>query len=133
QRVDGRLRMHNHFYPARRKIEQPAGLDYFKSLVHQSGRVYGDALAYLLGRMVQRLLYSDFFEFGSRRVQKWTVTRGKLYALYFIDSSSAHALVHGVVFAVDREQRFAMHARFRGDEFAGGDQAFLVGQPNLFS
>ena len=48
----------------------------------------------------------------------------------FFHPSAAQALVDGIVFAVDRQQRFALAAGFGGDQFARRDQAFLVGQPN---
>ena len=47
---------------------------------------------------------------------------------HFFHPAAAQALVDGVVLAVDGQQRLALAARFGGDQFSGGDQAFLVGQ-----
>ena len=38
-----------------------------------------------------------------------------------------------VMFAVNREQRFALAARLGGDQFSRGDQAFLVSKSNDFA
>ena len=46
---------------------------------------------------------------------------------------AAHALMDGVMFAVDGEQRLALLAGLGGDQFAGGDQAFLVGKAESLS
>ncbi len=45
-----------------------------------------------------------------------------------VAAPAAHALVDGVVLAVDGQQRLALAARFGGDQIARGDQALLVGQ-----
>ena len=66
---------------------------------------------------------SDFGVFKKR-----SAGRGEPDALDLFHPSAAQALVDGVVFAVDGQQRLALAARFGGDQFSGGDQAFFVGQ-----
>src|SRR6185312_5086347 len=55
------------------------------------------------------------------------------YTLHFMHPAAAHALVDGVVLAINREQRLALLAGFTGDQLSGRYHAFLVGEANFFS
>ena len=61
-------------------------------------------------------------------MKKWTTGGGQPDAMDLVATPATHALVDGVVLAVDRQERLALAARFGGDEIAGGDQALLVGE-----
>src|SRR5207248_11444645 len=121
-----RLRMHNHLNPVRRQIEQTAGLDYFKTLVHQSRGIDGDAPAHLPCGMIESLLHRDGAELRLGYVQKWAAGCGKPYRRYFIERASPHALMNSVVLAVYGEKWLSLTSRFSRDQFAGGNEAFFV-------
>ena len=72
-------------------------------------------------------------KFLARSVQEWAARGGQPYPLDLIHPSAAQALVYRVVLAVDRQQRLALAPRLGGNQFAGGHQAFLVGQPDLLA
>ena len=120
--------MNQHADLVGRHIEETARFDHLEAFVHQGCRIDGDALAHLPGGMIERLLHGNVGEVAARRVEKRTAGGGQPDALDFVAAAAAHALVNGVVLAVDGQQRLALAAGFGGDEIAGGDQAFLVGQ-----
>ena len=68
-----------------------------------------------------------------RGVQEWPARGGQPDALDFLHAAAAQALVHRIVLTVDWQERFALAARFRGDQLAGGHQAFFIGQPDGLS
>src|SRR5438445_10744923 len=103
--------MNDDLHALRRHVEQAARLDHFESLVHQSGRVDRDALAHLPRRMVQRLFDRNFFEVGFWRIEKRPAAGGKPNAFDLIDATAAHALMDGVVLAIDRQEWLALPAR----------------------
>src|SRR5579859_5215565 len=76
--------------------------------------------------MIERLLDRDLLEFRLWRIEKRAAAGREPDALDFADPSATHALVHGVVLAIDGKQRLALAARLGGDQFTRGDQAFLV-------
>ena len=117
----------------RRQVEQTASLNDLKSLVHQGGRVNGDALAHLPRGMVQRLLDRDVGKIRLWRVKERSAGSGQPDALDFFHPAATQALVDGIVLAVDGQQRLALAAGLGGDQFSGGDQAFLVGQADCFA
>src|SRR5271157_4711346 len=114
--MDCALRMHQYADLAGRHVEQPAGLDDFETLVHESRGIDGDALAHLPCRMIESLLDGDVAEIFQRSIQERTAQGGKPDPLYLVAASAAHALVNGIVLAVNRQQRLALPAGFGGDQ-----------------
>lgn len=49
------------------------------------------------------------------------------------DAAAAETLVDGIVLAIDGQERLALAAGFGGDEFAGHNQTFLIGQADGFA
>src|SRR5215471_10614710 len=66
-------------------------------------------------------------------MQKRSTGGGEPDALDFFHASAAHALMHGVVLAIDGQQRFVLSAGFGGNEFTRGDKTFFVGQADGFA
>ena len=125
--------MHHHLHPAGRQVEQTASLDDLESLVHQGGGVDGDALPHFPRGMVQGLGHRDRRKLRLGCVKKWSAGGGQPDAFDLFHPSAAQALVDRIVLAVDGQKRFALAARFGGDQFSGRHQAFLVGQPDRLS
>jgi hypothetical protein len=65
--------------------------------------------------MIQRLLDGDIGELRFWGIQKWPAGRGEPDAADLVHAASAKALVDGVVFAVDGEERLAVASGFGGD------------------
>src|SRR3954465_7885799 len=80
--------------------------------------------------MVESLGDSDGSEVFGGSLKKRAARGSEPHGADFRDPSAAHALVNGVVLAVDRQQWLALLARFRGDELASGDQTFFIRQAN---
>ncbi len=59
-------------------------------------------------------------------MQKWATGGGQPDPLNFFHASATQALMDGVVFTVDGQQRLALAAGFGGDQFSGGNQALFV-------
>ncbi len=118
---------------SRPHAEEPVRFDDFEAFVHQGGGIDGDALAHLPIWMRQGLFWCDARKFRERQFAKRATRGGEDQAADFGGFPAAQALVNGVVFAVDRQQRdFA--ALYGGhDHFAGGDQNFFVGQRDVFA
>src|SRR5258708_31468422 len=83
--------------------------------------------------MVQRLLDRDGCELRTGFVEKWSARRSEPYTVDFFHASAAHALVDGIVFAVDGQQRLALLAGLGGDQLAGANQTFFIGQTENLS
>ena len=47
--------------------------------------------------------------------------------------AAAHALVNGIVFAINRQQRLLLPPRFGSEQLSGGNQTLLVRQPDGFA
>ena len=78
-------------------------------------------------------MYGDGREFGFGSVQERAARGGEPDAFDFVHAAAAEALVDGVMFAVDRKQGLASFASGGGDEFAGGNQTFFVGEADGLS
>ena len=83
--------------------------------------------------MFQRLLNGDLGELRQRQRPKWPTRSRQPDAPYFIPSAAAHALVNGVVFGVNGQQRNIPQPRFAGKDLARGDHRFLVREANRLS
>src|SRR5277367_6364053 len=131
--MNGGLRMDHHVNFVEAHAEEPLGFDDFEAFVHHGGGINGDALAHLPIWMRQGLFWCDLGKFGQRQFAKWTARRGEDQAADFGAFPAAQALVDGVVFAVDGQQRDP--AAFYGghDDFAGGDQDFFIGQRDVLA
>ena len=70
----------------------------------------------------------DVVEVGERRVAEGATGGGEPDLLDLGGGASAHGLVDGVVLGVDGEQGYVVLLRGGDDEFAGGDEALLVGE-----
>src|SRR5580704_3596709 len=126
--MDRRLWMHNDFHLPRWYVEQATCLDDLETFIHQGGRVDGDPFPHLPGGVVQRLLYGNRKEFGFWCLQERSAGGGEPDPLNLIHAAPTEALVDGVMFAVDRKERFPGLARSRCDQFAGGNQTLLIGE-----
>ena len=111
-----------------RQVEEAAGFDDLEALVHHGGGVDGDALAHDPGGVLEGLGGGDVVEVGERGVAEGAAGGGEPYLLDFGGFAAAHALVDGVVLGVDGEEGDVVLAGGVEDEFAGGDEAFLVGE-----
>jgi hypothetical protein len=109
-------------------VEQPAGFNDFEALVHQRGGIDSDTASHFPGGMIERLLDSDGVKIGFGRVQERTAGGGEPDGGDLVHASAAQALVDGIVLGIDREERLALLAGFGGDEFAGGNETFFVGE-----
>src|SRR5262249_5535611 len=65
--------------------------------------------------------------------EKRSATGREPYTLDFAETSAAHALVHSVVFAIDRQQWLVLLASFSRDQLSRRDQAFFVRQAYCFA
>src|SRR5262245_11273954 len=83
--------------------------------------------------MIQRLLNRDGCELRARSIAKGSTRSCKPYAFDFFHPAATHALMNGVVLAVDGKKRDVSLARFGGDEFSGGDQTFFVRKAERFA
>ena len=54
-------------------------------------------------------------------------------ALDLFHPPAPHALMHGIVLAVDRQQRNSAFLRFGGDQLTGRNQTFFVSEPESLS
>src|SRR6516225_7336882 len=124
--MNGRLRMDDYIHFRRGHVKKSACLDDLEPLVHQCGGIDSDALAHLPRGMIQRLLYRDGCKFRRWSIAEWPAGSRKPNAGDFVHTSTAHALVHRVVLAVDGEKRDIALPRFGGDQFSRCDEAFLV-------
>src|SRR5438270_2483741 len=80
--------------------------------------------------MIQGLFHRDIAEVGLWRVQERTTGSRETHGCDFLQAASAHALVDGVMLAVDGKQRLALPASLAGDQFSGCNQTFFIGKPN---
>src|SRR6185437_577144 len=83
--------------------------------------------------MIQRLLYCDLVEFARRSMQERTAGSRKPDAIYFMKFAAAHALVHRIMLAIDRQQGLALALRFGGDQLSSYYQTFLIRESNFFA
>src|SRR5213075_2343044 len=98
--MDRGLRMYDHADLRGRQVEQSAGLDDLETLVHQRGRINGDAVAHFPCGMVQRLGNSDIGELGYRSIQERATGSSEPDAADLIHAAAAEALVDGIVLAI---------------------------------
>ena len=75
----------------------------------------------------------DVVEVGEGCVAEGATGGGEPDLLDFGGGSSAHALVDGVVLGVDGEEGDVVFFCGGDDEFAGGDEALLVGEADGFA
>src|SRR5436305_15335732 len=80
--------------------------------------------------MIQRLLNRDAVELRFWRVQEWTTRRGQPHGGDFLETSATHALMYGVMLAVDGKQRLALPASLAGNQLSSRHQTFFVSKPN---
>src|SRR5258708_28845390 len=106
--------MYDHRNLLGRQIEQATGFDDLESLIHQGGRVNGDAVAHFPGGMVQRLSHRNIGKVGFRSIQEWPAGSREPDAADFLHPASAKTLVDCVMLAVDREQSLPLAAGLRG-------------------
>src|SRR5258708_5006002 len=124
--MDCGLRMYDHAHLRGRQVEQSAGLDDLETLVHQRGRINGDAVAHFPCGMVQRLGNSNIGKFGYRSIQKRSARSSEPDTADFIRPATAQTLMDGIMLAINWKQRLALAAGFGGDELSGGHEAFFV-------
>src|SRR6185312_9556621 len=92
-----------------------------------------DAATHDPGGMLQGLLGSNGRELIERQVAEWATGSGQPNCLHLRVGAHAQALVDGVVFAVDREDRHIQATRGLGENFTRGYYALLIGQPHGLS
>ena len=113
--------------------EKPARLDDFETLVDHGGGIDGDAVAHLPVGMGEGLFGSDGGEIFQGRFAEGAAGGGEDEAADLLGRAAAEALVNGVVLAI-HGQEFAAGFVGRGhDQFAGGDEDFLVGKGDLLA
>jgi len=83
--------------------------------------------------VVEGLLDRDGGKFGLGSAQERASGGRKPDAFDLVHATAAKALVDRIVLAVDGQQGLGLTAGFGGDELAGDDQAFLIGQSHRFA
>src|SRR5205085_7550328 len=97
------------------QVEETAGLDYLEPFVHQSSGVNRDSFAHFPGRMIERLRDGNRRKFRFGSFQKRTPRSSQPDSRYFSHLSAAQALMDGVMFTVNRQQRLILSPRLGGD------------------
>ena len=116
-----------------RQVEEAAGFDDLEALVHHGGGVDGDALAHDPGGMFERLCGVMWSKSASGVLRKGPPEAVSQICLTSAGVPPRMALVDGVVLGVDGEQGYVVFLRGGDDEFAGGDEALLVGEADGFA
>ena len=80
----------------------------------------------------ERLFDGDGGEFRGRSVQEGAAGRGQPDALDFFHASAAQALVDGVVFAVDGQQRLALRRASAVISSPAATRHSLFARPTVF-
>ena len=133
ERVDGGLGVDGDLDLRGREVEEAAGFDDLEALVHHGGGVDGDALSHDPGGVLECLGGGDVFEVGGGGIAEGATGGGEPDLLDLGRGATAHALVNGVVLGVDGEEGDVVLFCCGDDEFAGGDETFLVGEADGFS
>src|SRR5215472_13890124 len=109
-------------------VEETTGFNDFEALVEHGGGVDGDAAAHDPGGVLESLLRRDGGELFEGRVAEGAAGCGEPDELDFVVPADAHALMHGVVLAVDWDDWNVAIAGGGSEDFAGSDHALLVGE-----
>ncbi len=137
-RMNNALRMKYNLYVTGPDVEQKAGFDQFKPLVHHGGRINRDLSTHHPVRVGNRLLWSNFVKFV-QRLDSERSTRTSQQDPPDLPAANAnpvpgwHALKDSVMFAVDRQQFALAFSNFLHQNLPGHHQCFLVGQQNPFT
>src|SRR5271165_4721701 len=126
--MNGRLGMHCDPNLGWGDVKEPAGFDNLQSFVEHGSRVDGDAAPHDPGRMLQGLFGGDVLELIKGCLAEGTTGGREPDGFHFIVSAYAHALVDGVMFAIDGKDGDLALTGGGGQDFAGGYHAFLVGE-----
>jgi len=131
--VDRGLRVDGDFDLRGLEVEEAAGFDDFEALVEHGGGVDGDAAAHDPGGVLEGFFYGDGGEFGEGFGAEGAARGGEPDLADFAGRAAAHALMDGVVFGVDGEERDVLAFGFGDDDFAGSYESFFVGEANGFA
>ena len=130
-RMHDALPVNDHLDPFRRNIEQPAGLNNLKALVHHGGAVNGDFRPHFPGRMAKRLSRRNLI--GDGFIKKRPAGSGQQQPGNFPVPLTPQALQNGAVFAVHRQQRGAAGGDRLHHQAAARHQYLFVGQRHCFA
>ena len=128
QRMNRGLRMDCNADLRGRHVEEAAGFDDFEALVEHGGRVDGDAAAHHPRGVLESLLRGDAGELVERQLAEWSAGGRQPDGFDLGVRADAQALMDGIVFTVDGQDGNVALTGGRGEDFAGGNHALLVGQ-----
>ena len=128
QRMDDRLRVHDHVDLLGREIEQPAGFDDLERLVHHRGRIDRDLRAHAPIRMAQGLFDRDAGQLLGRVAEKGSAAGGQHDPPHLLAAARLQRLKDGAVLAIDRKDRCPGLGRQAHDQRPGHDERFFVRQ-----
>ncbi len=131
--MDDALGMHQHLYPRRIDIKEPAGLDHLQPLIDQGRGIDRDLPPHGPGRVLQGILRPHILKLLLRPAPERPAGSGKPDLVNAVSGFTVQGLEDGAVLAVHRKDGNTLLSRKLHDQVPCRDQRLLIGQSNLLS